>query len=196
MLISALIGLLTQSGLAVIKDGDLAISVDGMVSSILSSDSTTPGSTAYGVTEDTISGAVKFSWFPVKHVEIAARVGVTSMRTQWTEVDGTSNMVKAGIAEVMLDVNWIILPDYQVVPYVGAHAGEVWYSSQENDVFGDTIKDSGSSGAVGGQVGCLFFLSKHASVFVELRGTSAEYSSGPGGKQTRASGTVGFKWVW
>ena len=196
LVVLALVALPARPGWAVIKDGNFAISIDGMVSSILSGDSTTPGTAAYGVTEDTVSGAVRLSWFPVKHMELAFRAGATKTSTQWTEVDGALNTVKAGISELTLDMNWIILPDYHVVPYVGAHVGNVWYSSQENDIFGNNVKDSGHSGAVGAQAGCLFFLSKHAGVFVEIRGTSAEYSSGPGGKQTRATATAGFKWVW
>ena len=147
----ALAGIFVQPAFAQIKDGDFGLSLDGSVTlSTMSYEDESFDTT-------TVMGGVKASYFPIKYVELAARVSGMYM---------SSDAVDVGAVYTLFESNFMILPDSKVVPYVGAHVGAGTFWMDEN---------SASSLAYGGQAGLLFFIDEHSSIRVEYRATWTSY---------------------
>lgn len=157
-----MVGLLATPAYTQIHDGDFSLSIDVALTS--STFSTEGGSDDVDV--DTAAFGLKFGWFPTKHVQIAPRVAAMLLTTE-SGADETED----GVLDFVIDVNWMILPDGRVVPYIGVHGGGSQYWSTWGD---DTESVTGT--IVGAQAGALFFIDEHSSIFVEARFSAAQYS--------------------
>ncbi len=155
---------------AAINDGDFGLSIDASVThSSFSSD----GEDTESITQ--FFGGIKASWFPVKFLEVAGRVNGLVF---------SSDAADMGFLDFLCDINWIIAPDSDVIPYIGGHLGASTF-------FSDTTS---TSFAGGGQAGVLFFMDEQSSIRLEYRVTLASHE--PDTDEVRQVVSVGYMFIW